>query len=334
MKECYLYSKLENLKTKCNLCNHKCVIANGKTGKCFVRKNIDGSLYSLVYDKLVAEHIDSIEKKPLFHFLPGSYSYSIATAGCNFRCFFCQNYEISQLSLEDHQIPGYLSTPEEIVARALKNNCKSISYTYTEPTVYFELAYDTSILAKRNGLRNVFVTNGYMTTEAIDMLKGYLDAANIDLKGFSEEFYRKYTGAKLKPVLENISYMRSLGIWIEVTTLLIPGLNDSEEELVNIAQFLKGVSIEIPWHISAYFPNYKSTIPPTSPAKVLKAVNIGKKIGLKYVYGGNIYSSDAENTKCPKCGENIIIRKDYSIFRNDIENNLCKNCGEYISGVF
>jgi pyruvate formate lyase activating enzyme len=335
MKESYLYKKIKDLKVSCHLCNHRCVIADNDTGKCNVRKNIDGSLFSINYGYLVAENVDPIEKKPLFHFLPGSYSYSIASAGCNFSCFFCQNYQISQVSQEfKAKDYGVYFNPDEIVEKALRYKCKSISYTYTEPTVFFEYAYDTAVIAKNKGIKNVFVTNGYMTSEAIDMLSPYLDAANVDLKSFSDKFYKKYVGAKLKPVLDNIKYMKNSDIWIEVTTLLIPGLNDSEEEIKEIASFLKNISPDIPWHISAYFPRYKSAIEPTKPQKIFDAVKIGKESGLLYVYGGNIISDGLENTVCPTCGKTLIKRDGYDITNYGIDKNCCAFCKTNINGIF
>jgi pyruvate formate lyase activating enzyme len=334
MKECYLYNSLEDLKVRCNLCNHRCLVKEGHTGKCLVRKNVSGKLYSLVYEKLIAENIDPIEKKPLFNFLPGSSTYSIATMGCNFKCFFCQNYQISQISIENNTIPGRFDTSENIVKKAIESSCESISYTYTEPTIFFEFAYDTSIIAKKNKLKNIFVTNGYMSREAIDMISPYLDAANVDLKSFSDEFYKKNTGGRLEPILNNIRYMKKLGIWIEVTTLLIPGLNDSEKELKQIAGFLSETGKEIPWHVSAYYPQYKSKISPTSSKKIIEAVEIGKNSGLLYVYGGNISYPGLENTICPGCGNEVITRNGFNIIRTDINENCCSKCGYKIDGVF
>ncbi|MCE5329573.1 AmmeMemoRadiSam system radical SAM enzyme, partial [bacterium] len=246
MKESYLYKILADSKVRCDLCNHRCVITDGKTGKCCVIKNIKGKLFNLNYGKLIAENVDPIEKKPLFHFLPGSYSFSIASVGCNFKCFYCQNYQISQMPSDENSIEGRPETPENIVKNAIRFNCRSISYTYTEPTIYFELAYDTSKVAHENNLKNVFVTNGFMSREALKMISPYLDAANIDLKSFSDEFYKKYLGGRLNPVLNNIKYMKELGVWVEITTLLIPGLNDSKKELSQIAEFLKSTGEEIP----------------------------------------------------------------------------------------
>ena len=334
MKEAYLYKSLKDLRVRCDLCNHRCLIAEGLKGKCYVRKNIAGKLYSLVYEKLIAQNVDPIEKKPLFNFLPGSNTYSIAAAGCNFNCFFCQNYQISQVSKSDENIPGKFETPQNVVKKAIENNCESISYTYTEPTIFFESAYDISVIAKENKLKNIFVTNGFMSREALDMISPYLDAANVDLKSFSDEFYIKNTGGRLAPVLNNIKYMKKLGIWIEVTTLLIPGLNDSNKELEQIAEFLRKTGKEIPWHISAYFPQYKSKIPQTSVNKIIEAVEIGKNAGLSYVYGGNVSYRGLENTFCPECGNEIITRSGFNIDRTDINEDKCCTCDCKVDGVF
>jgi len=334
VKEAYLYKKTENKTVRCDLCNHRCLIKNQDKGKCCVRKNIDGVLYSLVYRKLIAENSDPIEKKPLFHFLPCTYSLSIATVGCNFKCFFCQNFNISQTPSDFDRIEGRDVPPEILVSHALANGDKSISYTYTEPTIFFEYAYDTAKLASEKGLKNVFVTNGFMTKECIMMIKPYLNAANVDLKSFSEVTYKQKIGGRLKPVLNNIVLMKKLGIWVEVTTLIIPGINDSENELQKIAEFLAGIDRGMPWHISAYFPQYKSDIPPTSIEKINIAIGIGKKAGLKYVYGGNIPGSTYENTYCPKCNNLLIERAGFSVSGNKLKKGLCQNCGDRIEGIF
>lgn len=334
MKEAYLYQKLKDKRLRCDLCSHRCVIEDGDKGKCGVRKNIGGTLFSLVYDKIISENIDPIEKKPLFHFLPGTMSLSICTPGCNFKCFFCQNWQISQMPCDYDVIEGKDIPPEKIVRDAQANACRSISYTYTEPTVYFELAYDTAVIAHSKGIKNVFVTNGFMTTECIDMIRPYLDAANIDLKSFSEDFYRDKIGGRLKPVLENIKLMHQYGIWIEVTTLVIPGMNDSVEELGEIAGFLAGISSRIPWHISAYYPQYKSDIGPTGLDIILKAIEIGKNAGLKYVYGGNVRGGNYENTICPNCEKTVLGRNGFAVDNNKLKGNSCSYCGEKIDGIF
>ena len=304
MQEALLYKKIDGGKIQCNACNHRCIITEGKRGICGVRENRKGKLYSLVYGKIIAEHIDPIEKKPLYHFLPGTFSLSIATAGCNFRCLHCQNAEISQqLTINKKQLTiiGEDKTPEQIVQSALDNNCPSISYTYTEPTIFLEFALDCMKLAKEKGLKNIWVSNGYMTKETLDLVGPYLDATNIDLKAFSEEFYRDVCGARLKPVLDNLIRIRGTrldsrrsstrgGVHLEITTLIIPGKNDSEKELKQIAEFIKKeVGADTPWHVSRFFPYYKmKDIPPTPVEKIYQAVEIGKKAGLKYVYAGNI----------------------------------------------
>ncbi len=334
MKEAYLYKKLDDKKVRCDLCSHRCIIKDKKKGKCCVRRNIDGVLYSLVYGKIIAENSDPIEKKPLFHFLPGSYSMSIATVGCNFKCFFCQNYNISQVPCDQNKIEGRDVPPENMVSHALANGDESISYTYTEPTIFFEYAYDTAKLASAKGLKNVFVTNGFMSKECLLMIEPYLDAANVDLKSFSDTTYKNKIGGRLKPVLNNIILMKKLGIWIEVTTLIIPGINDSKDELKQIAKFLADIDKDIPWHLSAYYPQYKSDIPPTGIEQIESAINIGKGAGLKYVYGGNVPGSDYENTYCPNCGDLLIRRTGFSVSGNNIKKGSCSNCGQKIEGIF
>lgn len=334
MKEAYLYSKIKENKVRCDLCSHRCVINDNERGKCCVRENSDGTLYSLVYRKLISENVDPIEKKPLFHFQPGSRSLSIATVGCNFKCFFCQNYQISQMPCDNGIIEGRDISPEMIIKHAEEYDCKSVSYTYTEPTVYFEYALDTAKIASKKGLKNIFITNGFMSPECIEMISPYLDAANIDLKAFSEETYKERIGGRLKPVLDNIKNMHDRKIWIEVTTLIIPGLNDSEAELSGIASFLVGIDENIPWHISAYHPQYKSDIPATSINSIEDAMKIGKKAGLRFIYGGNIYSGGYEDTFCPGCKERLLKRQGFSILENNIKAGECKYCGKSIDGVF
>jgi pyruvate formate lyase activating enzyme len=336
MKEAMFYEKLEDKMVKCNLCSHRCSrIADSKRGICGVRENRDGKLYSLVYGRVAARSVDPIEKKPLFHFLPGSRSYSIATVGCNFRCRNCQNYDISQLPKERKIIVGQEVSPEEIVSAAKRNNCESIAYTYSEPTIFFEYAYDTAKLAHKEGIKNVFVTNGYITPEALKEISPYLDAANIDLKSFSDDFYRKNCGARLNPVLDSIRLYKSLGIWTEITTLIIPSLNDTEEELRKIAEFIKKeVGEETPWHITQFHPTYKLIDLPRTPVTILrKAREIGLEAGLRYVYEGNVPGENGENTYCHNCGKMLIRRFGYSIIENKIKNSACAYCGAEIDGV-
>ena len=335
MKEAYLYDKQSGAKVRCFLCSHRCLIADGKRGVCCVRENKEGILYSLVYEKLISANVDPIEKKPFFHFLPGSKAFSVAAPGCNFRCLHCQNHEISQLPRDKEIIIGEKVSAEEIVSLALKHNCASISYTYTEPTIFFEYAYDTAMIARTKGLKNNFVTNGYMTAEALDMIAPYLDGANVDLKSFSEAFYKKVCGAKLKPVLESIHKMHALGIWVEVTTLIIPTLNDAEEELRKIARFLLSVSPAIPWHVSAFYPTYRMMDKPrTSPEIIRRAREIGLEEGLRYVYTGNIPGEEGENTLCYHCKKVLIRRYGYQIAENSITEGKCPHCGTLIEGVW
>lgn len=329
MKEAYLYKKLKNKAVKCEVCAHHCTITEGKRGFCGVRENRNGKLYSLVYDKIVACHIDPIEKKPFFHFLPGSYSLSVATVGCNFRCLHCQNYDISQMPRDyDGQIFGDGISPQEIVNLAKRNNLPSISYTYTEPTIFLEFALETMKLAKNEGLKNNWVTNGYMSKKTLEMIGDYLDAANVDLKFFSEDLYQKICGAKLKPILDSLEWMKRNKIWVEVTTLVIPGYTDTGNQFEEIAKFIKkNLGAETPWHISRFYPAYKLTnLPPTPEETIYHAYEIGKRIGLKYVYTGNLFGDERENTYCPKCGELNIKRIGYEIERSDKEGK-CKKCG-------
>jgi pyruvate formate lyase activating enzyme len=335
MKQAMFQEAKEAKKVQCGLCSHRCIIVPGKRGICSVRENRDGILYTLVYDKVIAQHIDPIEKKPLFHFQPGSLSYSIATPGCNFRCKHCQNADISQLPRDrGDMILGATVSPSAIVDAALKNHCASISYTYTEPTIYFELAYDTARLAAGAGLKNVFVSNGYITPEALKEIKPYLHAANIDLKGYTDEFYKKICGARLQPVLDSIRLYHELGIWIEITTLVIPGQNDSDMELKGIAQFIRSVGQDIPWHVSRFHPTYKLMDQPITPIETLKrARQIGFDAGLRYVYEGNI-PGEGEDTVCWSCKNALVSRIGFSVLENMVKDSKCKFCGASIEGVW
>ncbi len=335
MKESILYEKIGDKKVKCNLCAHRCKINEGKKGICLVRENRDGTLYTLVYGRTISQHVDPIEKKPLFNFYPGTTAYSIATVGCNFKCQFCQNWEISQMVRDEHLIMGNEASPESIVENAKKYGSKSIAYTYTEPTIFFEYAYDTAKLAHEVDIKNVFVTNGYMTEEAIKKIEPYLDAANVDLKSFSDDFYRKLCGAKLQPVLDALKLMKKLGIWVEVTTLIIPTLNDSSEELREIAKFIVNeLGEETPWHISRFYPAYNLRDKPPTPIETIhKAREIGLNEGLKYVYEGNVPGSTGENTYCPNCKNLVIQRWGYNILKKNIKDGICQYCGYKIEGI-
>jgi pyruvate formate lyase activating enzyme len=357
MKEAMFYEPVADGRVLCTLCALYCKIAPGRRGACGVRVNVDQTLYTLVYGKVVARHIDPIEKKPLFHFFPGSRAYSIATVGCNFRCLHCQNYDISQqpksktpeiretggeqpevlcLSLRDlaARIPGEDVTAEEIVHAALRSGCQSIAYTYTEPTIFFEFAYDTARLAAAEGLANTFITNGYITEEALRTIAPYLDAANIDLKSFNDAAHKRMTGARLQPVLDAIRAYKRLGIWIEVTTLVIPGHNDAEAELRQIAEFICNVGTDIPWHVTQFYPAYRLLDRGPTPVETLRrARDIGYAAGLQYVYEGNVPGEGGENTYCHACRSLIVERYNHLVLAKRVREGRCPDCGAVIPGV-
>lgn len=334
MREAMFYKKLQNKRVECKLCAHSCQISNHRRGVCRVRENREGVLYSLVYGKAISSSIDPIEKKPLYHFYPGSDAFSVATVGCNFRCLNCQNHSISQLPGERREIPGEELSPQSIVFEAKRYKCEIIAYTYTEPTIFFEYAYDTSKLAQKEGIRNVFVTNGYISQEALIKISPYLDAANVDLKSFREDFYKKVCGAEREPVLKTLKLMKKLGIWLEITTLIIPTLNDSDEELKEIAGFIVALGEETPWHLSRFYPTHKSKkLPPTSLETIHRGRQIGLKAGLRYVYGGNIPGDKAENTYCNHCDRLLIRRYGYQIKELNLAEDRCKYCRAKIDGV-
>ncbi len=333
MKVAMLWEKLPGNAVQCQLCAHMCTIKPGGKGICRVRENRDGTLFTHTYGKLIAAHVDPIEKKPLFHFQPGSLSYSIATPGCNFTCKHCQNASISQMPVELGRVEGEFVSPENIVRYALSHHCKSISYTYTEPTIFFEYAYETAMIAHEQGLRNIFVTNGFMTERAIETLAPILDGANIDLKAYSGDFYRNICGGRLEPVKHAIASMVEKGIWVEVTTLIIPGYNDDPKQWEGIADFLLSINPGIPWHISAFYPTYHLTDAPPTPARLLSKVReTGLRKGLKFVYTGNIPGDEGESTYCPNCGKRLIQRVGFSIIENLLENGACPFCRATLEG--
>ncbi len=335
MTEARLWESAPGGKVKCSLCSFRCVISEGKRGICGVRENTGGVLNSLNYGRVVARGMDPIEKKPLFHFLPGTESYSIATVGCNFRCLHCQNSDISQMPKDLKIITGEHIKADSIVAEADALFARSIAYTYTEPTIFYEFAYDCMELAVKKGLKNIFVTNGYMTEECLGTLKGLLHAANVDVKSFNDKTYKKVCGARLEPVLKSVERMRDMGIWVEVTTLIIPTINDSEEELREIAKWVASIDPGMPWHVSAFYPAYKMMdLPPTDPKTVERAREIGLSEGLRYVYTGNIRHGSGENTVCHSCDELLIERSGYAILANNIENRACPKCKSPTNGVW
>ncbi len=333
LKEAMFYHREGDLLV-CDLCPHRCRIAENKCGFCGVRKNEGGKLLTLSYGNICASAVDPIEKKPLYHFLPGTTSFSIATMGCNFRCHFCQNWRLSQIT-ESAGLVTEQVTAEDIVRSAIKYNCASISYTYTEPTIFYEFVLDCSVLAKEQGLATVWVTNGYINQEPLFKVLPYIDAANVDLKSFNHQTYRQLCAGSLSEVCETISILYKEGVWLEVTTLIIPGVNDSHEELSQIAEFIASLSIDIPWHISAFYPNYRMLdVPPTSLQLLLEAEVIGRKKGLRYIYLGNV--AKESNTYCPNCDMVLIRRIGFNVLENylTINDGRCPNCNFEVRGIW
>lgn len=335
MKDALFWEPLEGRRVKCTLCRHRCIVPEGKTGICGVRKNEGGRLYSLNYGKIVAIHIDPIEKKPLYHFFPGTFTLSIACVGCNLRCKFCQNWDIAHTPVLLGKIVGDEFPPEKVVWTALKYRTPIIAYTYTEPTVFYEYALDIAEKAVEFDIRNVFVTNGYIEEKPLRAIAPYLDAANIDLKGWDKKFYASVVGARRDEVLKSIKLYKKLGIWVELTTLLIDNFNTREEDIENLTKFIVNeVGPETPWHISRFYPAYKMRdIPPTKIETLKKAEEIGKKNGLKYIYIGNVYGM-GEETKCPVCGRILIKREGFEVVENKIIDGHCPYCKAKIDGVF
>jgi pyruvate formate lyase activating enzyme len=335
IREAMFFSQAEDQRVVCYLCHHRCHIAESKFGFCGVRQNREGKLYTHVYGEVVAAHVDPVEKKPLYHFLPGSTSFSIAAPGCNFHCGFCQNWQISQLSFREGAGPrGEEFPPAEIVQKAKEYGCQSISYTYTEPTIFFEYAFDTARLAKDQGLGNIFVTNGYMTSDALMAIQPYLDACNVDLKFFREDFYQKVCRGHLEPVLESIRLMKKLGLWVEITTLVVPGQNDDEEQLTGIARFLAATDPDMPWHLSRFHPDYKLADTPATPLSVLqKASAIGRREGVRFIYVGNV-PQERRDTFCPACQKLVIRRSGFGAETRMTSDSQCFSCGERIPGIF
>ena len=321
----------EGDKIVCLLCRHYCKLKDGQVGICGVNKNEGGKLVNLVYGKVSAINIDPIEKKPLYHFLPGSTSLSIGTVGCNFKCPFCQNWQISQ---SKDIGSSYEVTPQQLVDLALQNGCKSISYTYNEPTIFYPFARDVAMLAHKSGLKNVFVSNGFETPEIIEDMKGKIDAFNIDIKGFKKEYYKKYLKGELEGVLDTLKRLKQKGFWVETTTLIVPGDNDSDEELRAIAEFIaKELDINTPWHISAFHPDYKVQDKGPTPLETLqRAYNIGKEAGLNFIYMGNVAMPSI--TACPNCGEELIKRVGYQLVENKLVNGKCPKCTTQIPGIW
>jgi pyruvate formate lyase activating enzyme len=329
-----LYDELDDGYVQCKLCAHRCLIKPGQRGICRVRENREGKLYTLVYGNLISRNIDPIEKKPLYHFYPGSTSFSIATPGCNFRCEWCQNWQISQMPRLMNLQRGQRLMPDAIVNLALEEGCQSISYTYTEPTIFFEYSFDTAKLAQEKGLKNVYVTNGFMTSEMLEVLYPHLDAANVDIKAFRDESYRKWMGGRLEPVLDSCRKMKSLGIWLEITTLIVPDMNDDPEELRALANFIyQELGSETPWHLSRFYPQYqRMESVPTDETILFETKRMAEDLGLSYVYIGNVFGIDS--TKCTACGNVLINRRGYSVKVTGFnEKGACNKCGTLFDGV-
>jgi len=332
MKRAEHWKILKEKTIQCLLCPKHCVLKPGERGNCKARKNLDGKLYSIVYAKPVASYIDPIEKKPLFHFLPGTTSLSIGTAGCNLHCKFCQNWSISQANPED--IPSLDLLPEQVIEQAEKNNCKTISYTYTEPGIFYEYVLDTAKLAKKKGIRNIMVTNAFLNQAPIKELYRYIDAVNLDFKAFDEKFYKNVCDGQLQPVLDAVKTIKKSGAWIEVTNLIIPTLNDSPKTITGMCKWIMNhLGKETPLHFSRFFPDYMlRDLPATPPGTLSKAYETAKDIGLNYVYIGNMVT-DKESTFCPRCGALVIKRFGFQILQNNMKNDKCP-CREKIAGVW
>lgn len=331
--EAALQSSAGEGRVRCRLCAHGCLILPGKTGICGVRHNVEGRLYSLVADNIVSASVDPVEKKPLYHYRPGTTTFSVGTMGCNFACAFCQNADISRTPAETGEVRGQRVTPEALVQAAVDNGCPSLSFTYNEPTVFFELLLATAQQAGRASLDCLLVSNGFQSRECLEALGPHIRAANIDIKAFSEEFYHRYCRASLAPVLENLRHMRRIGWWLEITTLLIPGLNDSPDELTALAQFIVSeLGPHTPWHLSAFHPCHKMTDRPRTPDATLSmACEIGLAAGLSFVYPGNTMLSLP--TRCPGCGE-IFVERNGRITHTIATDGHCAHCKTPVAGIW
>lgn len=318
------YEKLSNGMVQCFLCPNQCILSSGQIGVCRARKNIEGELYSMVYGKVASAHIDPIEKKPLFHFLPGTTAYSIATTGCNLQCKFCQNWQIAQVFPWDIETQNM--SPEEIIEEALKSGARTIAYTYSEPTIFYEYMFDIAKLAQEKGLRNVVISSGYINPEPLKDLLPYIDAYKIDFKGFNDEFYQKMTNGSVEPVLEAMKIIKESGTWLEIVNLVIPGENDSDQDLMGLIEWVRdNLGPDTPLHFSQFHPDYKLTnVPVTSEETLKKARQMALAAGLKYVYIGNIADLESSSTYCPETKEVVIQRQGFFVIKNDLKENQCQ----------
>ncbi len=331
-KPALYYERLPKKVIKCVLCPRYCIVPVGNKGFCRARKNIDGEYRTLVHSNPCAVHIDPIEKKPLFHFLPGTTAMSLATAGCNFTCKNCQNWDISQAGPEETE--NVEISPEKIVELALQYKTPTIAYTYTEPSIFYEYMLDIAKLAHKNGVLNIYHSNGYLNQEPLKELTKFLDGANVDLKGFSEDFYRDITGGTLQPVLDTLKTLKKSGVWLEITNLIIPTKNDDEKMIKKMCEWIRDeLGRDVPVHFSRFYPQYKlQNLPPTPVETLQKAAGIAKVTGLQFVYIGNVPGMKEESTFCPKCNKLIIERKGYTILQVNIKDGKCKFCKKEIPG--
>ena len=330
IKEGVLFDELADKKIKCNVCSHRCVISDGKLGLCRTRQNKNGKIYTLIYNTVSSEAVDPIEKKPLYHFLPGTFSYSLGSIGCNFKCEHCQNWNISQAKPQESFTIEI--TPQMAVQRALESGARSISWTYNEPAIWHEYTFDSAVLAKKAGLKTIYVTNGYITPETLRRIAPYLDAYRVDIKSFSEDFYRKTCGARLAPVLESTKLAKELGMHVETITLVIPTKNDSPDEITRIVKWVHdNVGEDTPMHFTRFHPMYKmNELYPTPVGTIEMAYDIAKKEGMRFVYLGNVGGHKYENTYCPKCNALLIDRVGFSVSAVKIKDGKCPDCGEKI----
>jgi pyruvate formate lyase activating enzyme len=332
--EAMYYKQLPDIRVECELCPRACQVADLERGYCGVRENRNGKYYTLVHSRVCSLNADPIEKKPLFHYLPGTRAYSIATAGCNIECKFCQNWQISQFRPE--QIDNIKLTPEEVIRFAKEKSCDTIAYTYSEPVVFYEYMYDTARVGKREGIGSVMISNGYIKKEPLVELCKELSAVKIDFKAFTEKFYKETCSGELKPVLETLVTLKEIGIWFEIVMLVIPTLNDSDKELKGMCSWIyENLGADVPVHFSRFHSTYKiKNLPPTPTKTLEKARNIAMESGLNFAYTGNVPGHPGESTYCPDCKEVLIKRVGYTILQYSLNGNKCGNCKHPIPGIW